>query len=134
MSFLTLCGRLGRDSDLRQASEPSKSVLNFSVAEDVGYGDRKKTQWWSCALWGQRAEKIAQYLTKGTPVTVIGNPELREYDKKDGTRGYELTLRVIDVVMQGRGSERSDEEKPATLEEKAKAAPDKGEFDDDIPF
>ena len=106
MSFVTICGRLGRDADLRQGDEPSKSVLNFSVAEDVGYGEKKRTQWWSAALWGKRAEAIAQYLTKGTPVTVVGNPELRTFEKKDGTQGAELTVRVVDVTMQGRGQER----------------------------
>jgi len=135
MSFVTIAGRLGRDADLRQGDEPSKSVVNFSVAEDVGYGDRKRTQWWSCALWGKRAESIAAYLTKGTPVTVVGNPELREYDKRDGSKGHELTVRVIDVTMQGRGQERGAEQ-PQTLAEKSqgKAPADKGEFDDEIPF
>jgi single-strand DNA-binding protein len=114
MSFVTVCGRLGRDADLRQGDEPSKSVVNFSVAEDVGYGDRKRTQWWSCALWGKRAEAIAQYLTKGTPVTVVGNPELRTFDKKDGSQGSELTIRVIDVTMQGRGQERDADQTAAS--------------------
>jgi single-strand DNA-binding protein len=131
-----IVGRLGRDAELRQGSEPAKSVVNFSVAEDIGYGDKKRTQWWSCALWGSRAEKITEYLTKGTPVTVVGNPELREYDKRDGSKGHELTVRVIDVTMQGRGQERS-EDPPQTLAEKSRAtAPaEKGDdFDSDIPF
>jgi single-strand DNA-binding protein len=131
MSFVTVCGRLGRDSEFRTVGD--NQVLNFSVAEDIGYGDKRKTQWWSCALWGKRGEKLEQYLTKGTPVTVVGNPELREYDKKDGTRGAELTVRVIDVTLQGSrsGGEAQEprEEKPA-----AGGTPDKGEFDDEIPF
>lgn len=150
MSFVTICGRLGRDAELKQGAEPSKSVCNFSVAEDIGYGDNKRTQWWRCALWGTRAEKIAQYLTKGTPVTVFGNPELREFDKKDGTRGSELNVRVTDVVMQGRGSEAQTTDSANRLEktEAQKRRERVGathtetwlstgqgdEFSDDIPF
>lgn len=149
MSFVTICGRLGRDADLRQGDEPSKSVANFSVAEDIGYGENKRAQWWKCALWGNRAEKISQYLTKGTPVTIFGNPELREYDKKDGTKGHELTVRVVDVVMQGRGSEAGDKpaDRPAmekTPQQKAREAayptatglPNGSDFEDDrsLPF
>lgn len=143
MSFVTVAGRLGRDADLRQGSEPSKSVCNFSVAEDIGYGEKKRSQWWSCALWGARAEKIAQYLTKGTPVTVVGNPELRLYEKKDGTQGAELTIRVVDVTMQGKGQERDSEQREPTLAEKAAALAaangtrptgDDGFGDEKIPF
>ncbi len=130
MSFVTVAGRIGRDAEFRTVGD--NQVLNFSVAEDVGYGERKKTQWWSCALWGARGAKLEQYLVKGTPVTVYGNPELREYDKKDGTRGSELTIRVVDVVLQGRASG----EGAAPREEKSAAlkAGDDFEPDTDIPF
>lgn len=145
MSFATVVGRLGRDAELRSGNEPSKSVLNFSVAEDIGYGDKKRTQWWSCALWGKRAESIAAYLTKGTPVTVVGNPELREYEKRDKSMGAELTLRVIDVHMQGRGGEKQESTPspaaataPAGGRTSAQVAADADfpEFDDDktVPF
>jgi single-strand DNA-binding protein len=131
-----IVGRLGRDAELRQGSEPAKSVVNFSVAEDIGYGDKKRTQWWSCALWGSRAEKITEYLTKGTPVTVVGNPELREYDKRDGSKGHELTVRVIDVTMQGRGQERdANQDRPQTLAEKSQGKAPVDDFGDpEIPF
>jgi single-strand DNA-binding protein len=106
-------------------------VCNFSVAEDIGYGDNKRTQWWRCALWGARAEKLSQYLTKGTPVTVVGNPELREFDKKDGTRGAELNVRVVDLFLQGRGSggDSAPAERPA-----ASAPAVDPELNDEIPF
>jgi single stranded DNA-binding protein len=115
MSFASIPGRLGRDAELRQGDEPSKSVLNFSVAEDIGYGESKRVQWWKCALWGKRAEALAPYLTKGTPVTVFGNPELREYQKKDGTQGAELNVRVTEIALQGRGQERDADQTAAPV-------------------
>lgn len=135
MSFVTIAGRIGRNGDLRQGDEPSKSVVNFSVAEDVGFGDKKRTQWWSCALWGSRAEKLADWLSKGRPVTVVGNPELRLYEKKDKTQGAELTCRVIEVVFQGRGEEMAGDP-PQTVAEKSKdvAPADDMPFDDPLPF
>lgn len=134
MSFVTVIGRLGRDADLRQGAEPAKSVCNFSVAEDIGYGDKKRTQWWACALWGSRAEKIAQYLAKGTPVTVVGNPELRLYEKKDGSQGAELTVRVVDVHMQGRGGEAAPSNGAAKPASKPSPADDDFQADSSIPF
>lgn len=131
MSYVTLCGRLGRDADLRTVGDGE--VLNFSVAEDIGYGDKKKTQWWSCALWGKRGEKLAQYLTKGTAVTVIANDAtVREYNAKDGTPKFELTCRVVDVVLQGGGKPRDGE--PRQSEQVTQAPPPAAFDDDSVPF
>lgn len=130
MSIVHISGRIGRDAEVRQVSE--QSVANFSVAENIGFGDRRAVQWWSCALWGPRGAKLAQYLTKGSAVTVCGEVSVREYEGKDGTRKWELTCRVMDVALQG---SRGDGEQPR--QEQPAAAGDKGDdkpFNDDIPF
>jgi single-strand DNA-binding protein len=134
VSIVHISGRIGRDAEVRTVGD--NKVANFSVAENIGFGDKKTTQWWSCALWGTRGEKLAQYLTKGSAVTVCGEVSVREYTSKDGTAKWELTCRVLDVALQG-GGESRDADAPQTLAEKSRgkaAADDKGEFDDDIPF
>ena len=111
MSIVHISGRIGRDAEVRSVGD--NNVANFSVAENVGFGDAKKAQWWSCALWGKRGESLAQYLTKGSAVTVCGEVSVREYDGKDGTRKWELSCRVIDVALQGG---RADGDAPAQRE------------------
>ncbi len=130
MNYGTFAGRLGRGADLRQGDSPSKSVANFSVAVNVGFGEKKRTLWVGCALWGERAEKLAQYLTKGTAVTVSGDVDLRTYDKKDGTSGAEITCNVQRLTLQG-GGERGDIDPPQTLAQKSQA---KAPVADDVPF
>jgi single-strand DNA-binding protein len=142
----TFAGRLGRDADLRQGDTPAKSVANFSVAVDVGWGDKKRTLWIACAVWGERAEKLAQYLTKGTSVTVSGDVDLRQYEKRDKTAGAELTLNVQRLTLQGGGQggsqgskesrdgEGTSQPSSSRQETKTPAVKDGGEFDDDIPF
>lgn len=136
MNTGTFAGRLGRSADLRQGDTPTKSVANFSVAVNVGFGDKKRTLWVGCSLWGERAEKLAQYLTKGTAVTVSGDVDLRQYDKRDGTAGAEITCNVQRLTLQGGGEEKAAADPPQTMAEKSRAKPpaDAGEFDDDIPF
>lgn len=136
MNVGTFAGRLGRDADLRQGDTPQKSVCNFSVAVNVGWGEKKRTLWVGCAIWGERAEKLAQYLTKGSAVTVSGDVDLRTYEKKDKTQGAEITCNVQRLTLQGGGQERADDEAPQTLAEKSKGkAPASDEdFNDDIPF
>lgn len=98
-------GRLGRDSELRR-TQSDKQVLNFAVACDVGFGDRKTTQWFDCELWGKRAEGLAPHLKKGVPLTVWGEVRMVTFEKRDGTSGAKMVLDVNEVVLQGGGQQQ----------------------------
>jgi single-strand DNA-binding protein len=97
MKNITIGGNLGRDAEVRTTQNGDK-VAGFSVAVK----DRDETIWFRCDLWGTRAEKLAPYLRKGTPVTVNGDLRLSEYEGKT-----QLNIRVNDVLLQG--GKRSDE-------------------------
>lgn len=124
-------GSLGRNSETKVIGDTK--VTKFSVANNTGYGEKKKTQWIECDLWGNRGEKLANYLVKGQAVLVYGEIELHEYQAKDGTNKASLKCRVTDVELLGKKSENGNSEekvevKPAGTE---KTGP---EFDDDVPF
>jgi len=108
MNSISVCGRLGRDAELK-TSNSGMQVLNFSVADDIGFGDKKKTQWVNCAVFGKRAEALAKYLKKGMAVTCIGEVELREFDKKDGTRGASLSMVCDKVAMQSKVEQQQNQ-------------------------
>lgn len=134
MNTGTFAGYLGRDADLKTVGQ--NTVANFSVAVATGWGDKKSTLWVSCAIWGERAQKLAQYLTKGSAVSVSGDIDVRAYKSKDGEARAEMTCNVQRITLQGgRTGERTDsaprEQTPAAA---PASAPDKGDFDDDIPF
>ena len=129
MSIVHISGRIGRDAEVRNVSD--QQVANFSVAENIGFGDAKKTQWWSCALWGNRAAKLAPYLTRGSAVTVCGEVTVREYDGKDGTRKWELSCRVLDVALQGGRSDTTEGDLPTAVKKPSVVDSD---FDDKLPF
>jgi single-strand DNA-binding protein len=127
MSIVHISGRIGRDGEVKNVGD--NQVCNFSVAENIGFGDKKVTQWWSCALWGKRGASLAPYLAKGNAVTVCGEVSVREW-MKDGVAKHELQCRVLDVALQG--SKGEAEQKPQTLAEKN----GKSDFEDDkdLPF
>lgn len=102
MNIITIAGRLGKDAEIR-TTPAGKSYAKFSVADDQGRD--KNAIWWDCALWGERGEKLAQYLRKGSQVTVSGTVSEREYE---GKKYYDV--RVNDVALQGG---RQDGEAPA---------------------
>ena len=94
MISITVAGRLTKDAELRQAG--NSQVCGFSVAADTGFGDKKQAHFFSCSLWGNQGAAIAQYLRKGTPVTISGEYSEREYDGKQYKE-----LRVNQIELQG---------------------------------
>lgn len=125
MNSISITGRLTRNAELRYTST-GKPVSSFCVASDYGYGEKKKTIFFECGLWGERAEKVNQYLTKGQAVTVIGEIEVYEYQGKDGIKRKEIRVHVDKFEFQG--------SKPASAEPAAKPNPQPEIEDDDIPF
>lgn len=94
MNSWNFTGNLGQDC--RAGNVGGTAVVNFSVASSSGYGDKKVTTWVDCALWGNRATALQQYLTKGQKVAITGEHGTREHDGKTYT-----TCRVDNVTLIG---------------------------------
>lgn len=129
MNVFTFTGRLAADAELRSTQGGDK-VLNFRVANDVGFGDRKTTTWIDCSMWGQRGEKVAQFLAKGTQVCVSGEVTLREFQKRDGSSGSTMSVRVAELTLLG-GKQEGGGGKPSAG---TQAQPRHDDLDDEIPF
>lgn len=133
MNSITICGHIGRDAELRFLPD-GKPVASFTVADQQGRD--KPPIWWRCSLFGTRAESLAQHLTKGQAVTIIGQVTEREYTDKNGLQVKAQDVRVSDVALQG-GRKDSAGTPPHPASAKAKAAPARpapSRFDDDIEY
>lgn len=126
MSVCSVTGRLGKDGELKTTQGGTK-VLQFSVAEDRGWGDKKHTTWFRCAMFGDRAEKVAPHLTKGTMVEAWGEVSASAFKGKDGNPQASLDLRVSELKLHGGGSR----DKPVADNARATRGAD---IDDDLPF
>ena len=99
-NVFSFTGTVGRDAEVRNTPS-GQTVLNVTVANNVGFGDRQKTLWIRVALWGRRAEGALQnYLKKGQQVFVSGELSQSEYQGTDGTTkmSLELNATVLDLV------------------------------------
>ena len=101
MNVWTFSGRVGADAGLR-TTQSGEKVLSFRVANDIGFGDRKTTQWVDCSYWGKRAEAVSSYVRKGDKITVSGEVKLEEFQRRDGTPGSKLAVRVNDLDLAAR--------------------------------
>lgn len=91
---ISFVGKLGKDSE-RKATQNGQ-MLKFSVAENVGWGDRKTVNWWNCSLFGKQAEgTLMDYLTKGTSVFIVGEVSFSEYEGKTYNN---VTIKHIELV------------------------------------
>lgn len=134
---VTVVGRLGRDAETRDVS--GQKVANFPVAGNVGYGDRKQTLWFDCALWGKRAESgLVDYLKKGQQVAVMGEMSEREHEGK-----VYKQLRVSEVVLCGGQSDGGGQQQSQPASQPAQKSAQGGgtqqassfnDFSEEIPF
>ena len=144
MNIFTFTGNLGKDCEVKFLPS-GKPVCSFSVAVKSGYGDKEKTTWVSCAIFGKKAEgKLPQYLTKGAKVAISGELTLDEW-QADGVTNKMLKVNVNTVDLIGglagtaepQGSPSGHQGASGSPSQQA-ATPDNPQnfdsFDEDIPF
>lgn len=96
-------GNLGANAEFH--SENGNEFVSFKVAHTDRYRgsdgqDKEETVWVSCVLNG-RADKLLQYLTKGTKVCVVGDASVRTYHSKKMQRlvaGVNVFVRQIELI------------------------------------
>jgi single-strand DNA-binding protein len=98
-----MVGRLGKDAEVKytKAGDP---VCSFSIACESGFGDRAKTLWVDCSLWGERGKKLAEYLLKGNQIAVQGELGVRAWNSdRDHEAHANLQLTVEKVTLLSNG-------------------------------
>ena len=103
-----LMGNLTRDIELRQLPSGA-SIATIGLAVNERYKD-KNDQWVEranfidCEMFGRRAEVMAQYLSKGSPVFIEGRLRLDTWqDKNDGSNRSKLKVVVENFEFVGGG-------------------------------
>jgi single-strand DNA-binding protein len=100
---IQIVGNLGRDPELRYTPN-GRPVTEFSVAVNQSTKNQQTgewveaTDWFRVAVWGDRAERAAENLRKGTRVLVDGRFRTREYETKDGRKGTSLEISADNVL------------------------------------
>lgn len=65
---------------------------------------KDETDFINCIAFGKTGETIAQYLTKGRQLAVIGSIRTGSYDAKDGTKRYTTDIVVDSFEFIGQGN------------------------------
>lgn len=141
--------RIGRDVELRYTPQ-GDAVANVSLAFNYGrkgQDGKMPTQWVDGSLWGQRAEALAQYLTKGTRVAVtLDDVHIETFQARDGSQGHKLAGRISNLEF-GSSPQQGNQGQPQQAQQPVQRpappprpappqqpAANLADMDDDIPF
>lgn len=98
---VVISGNLTRDPDLRQTAS-GMSVLSLGVAVN----DRRRNQagewedyanFIDCTMFGTRADRLSQYLHKGTKVTIEGKLRWSQWQDKQGNNRSKVEVIIDDL-------------------------------------
>jgi single-strand DNA-binding protein len=106
-----IIGNLGRDPEMRYTPS-GQAVTQFTVAVNRNYKDQagewqEETEWFRVVVWGQQAERTAEYLRKGSKVFVEGRMQTRQWEGQDGQKRYTTEL-IADRVQNLERRNRDD--------------------------
>ena len=130
-----------------------QAVTQFTVAVNRNFKGQngewqEETEWFRVVVWGQQAERAAEYLRKGNKVYIEGRLQTRQWEDQTGAKRYTTELVANQVTnLERRTRDESDEGAPAGAARPARPAPapagdgggatgekfDDGNFDD-LPF
>lgn len=160
INTITVSGNLGKDCEQRW-TPAGKPIASFSLPVKHGYGEYEKTSWVVCKMFGAKAEKLPQYLTKGIKVVVTGEFLMEEWTTQDGSKRSAPVIIVekLDFGGNGQGNQQPQQQQSqswgapqqpqpqqsqqfsgggAPSRPAQSSAPQSNEpqvdFDDDIPF
>jgi single-strand DNA-binding protein len=103
LSKIQIIGNLGRDPELRYTPN-GRPVASFTVAVNQSTKNQQtgewieSTDWFRVSVWGDRGERVAENLRKGSRVFVDGRFKTREYEANDGQKRMSLDI-TADTVL-----------------------------------
>ena len=126
---VVLTGNLTRDPELRSTNS-GMPVLGFCVAVNDRRRNQQTGEWEDypnfvdCTMFGNRAESVSRYLSKGSKVAIEGKFHWSQWER-DGQKRSKLDVIVDEIEFMSRNESASA---PRS------AAQPTSVYDEDIPF
>lgn len=96
MSQIFAIGRVTADLEMQESANKTPYV-RFDLAENIGYGESKRTQYYQVWAWaGDAKHLVNRRVKKGSLIWLSGSLELVAYTKKDGKTKDKLLKVTLD--------------------------------------
>ena len=106
INTFTFTGRITADPELT-VTQNGKKRLNFTVANNTGYGEHEHANFFNCSVFGPYAESLSRFMEKGCEVTVNGEVNITSKQNNDGTTTRYTNINAKEVKVSKRASTSS---------------------------
>jgi len=138
-----LAGNLTRDPELRFTGS-GIPVCGFGLAVNRVFSKNEEVDFFNVSAWRELGERVANYMSKGSPVLVEGRLQYRTWEAQDGSKRSAVDVIADRVEFLGRASDAGDDGAEAPAGAGARRGGNRGgnrndvdineEDFDDIPF
>ena len=127
-----IAGNLTRDPELRFTGN-GIPVCGFGIAVNRVFSKNEEVDFFNVSAWRDLGERVANYMSKGSPVLVEGRLQYRTWEAQDGSKRSAVDVVADRVEFLGRagdgesdsGGQRQGQQDDVNISE---------EDFDDIPF
>lgn len=98
MNKVFINGNLTKDMEVK-VLQNGNYVGKFTIANSVGFGDKKKTYFIPCTLFGKRVESLEKMLVKGAGVIVEGQLDYNSVKDDQGNWKNYMNVVVNDIEI-----------------------------------
>lgn len=136
LNRIIVMGRLVRDPELRH-TQAGKAVTSFTLAVDrdfKGQNGEREVDFIDIVAWGNTAEFVCNYFSKGGMAVAEGRLQLRDWTDKDGNKRRNAEIIVSNVYF---GDRRETTKQEQNLNQLAEAVAGFAEIDPEdgqLPF
>ncbi len=107
MNKVVLLGRLTKEPNLIFAAGTGTAVCKFTVAVNRKF-KKDEADFINCIAFGKQGEAIAQYMLKGSQISLCGHIQTGSYDAQDGTKRYTTDVVVEEFNFVGASKKQED--------------------------
>lgn len=99
LNSCTFIGRCTRDAETTTVGAKGTSLTKWAIANNTGFGQYEKTNFFNCQMWGKQGESLKAYLTKGKQIAVSGTLENNKWTDNAGQQHDSWVLTVNQVTL-----------------------------------
>lgn len=138
LNKVMVIGRITSDLEVKKMEASGASVVNFSVATNRKYKNKEwnvveESEFHRCVAFGNAADLIGQYLSKGSKVYIEGRLKTRKWEDSNGTTRYTTEIIVENFIfLDSKGWSGNDTSSESNYS--AQSADTSSQEDEELPF
>lgn len=115
LNKILLIGNAGRDAELRYLASGTPQA-QFSLAVNNRRKNQQtgewedQTEWFNIVVWGDTAERISQYITKGKQLFIEGRVQTRSWEDDQGQKHYRTEVIAQTIQLLGGPRDQSGDD------------------------